>query len=120
MPSRPRLCISPDGSEKGFVAKLVNMNRLFSLFWLFVFVVLPIAAWYSPRLRGLLDRADLPVPPFWIGGLFMTSYATYKLVAYIHAGTIRAHALDELKETSYAAIYAFVAVAALLASRRPR
>ena len=36
------------------------------------------------------------------------------MIAFIYAETIRAHALDELKETSYAAIYAFVAVAALL------
>ena len=110
----------PDGTEKGFIAKLVNMNRLFSVFWLTVFVALPVLAAASPRVRVGLDRAGLPVPPLWTGGLFLTSYAIYKAVAFIHAGTIRAHALDELKETSYAAIYAFIAVAALISDRRSR
>ena len=60
------------------------------------------------------------MPPLWTGGLFLTSYAIYKVVAFIHADTIRAHALDELKETSYAAIYAFIAMAALISDRRSR
>ncbi len=37
---------NPDGTEKGFVGKLVNMNRLFSVFWL----VLPASA-VGGRLR---------------------------------------------------------------------
>ena len=90
----------PDGTEKGFVAKLVNMNRLFSAFWLAVFVGLPVLAAASPWVRVRLVRAGLPVPPLWTGGLFLTSYFIYKVVAFIHADTIRAHALDELKETS--------------------
>lgn len=110
----------PDGTEKGFAAKLVNMNRLFSVFWLTVFVGLPVLAAASSCVRAGLDRAGLPVPPLWTGGLFLTSYFIYKVVAFIHAGTIRAHALDELKETSYAAIYAFIAMAALISDRRSR
>lgn len=108
----------PDGTEKGFIPKLVNLNRLFSIFWLAVFVVLPAAAAASPRLRDTFSTAGLPVPPPWAGGLFLTSYAISKILAYAHAGTIRAHALDELKETSYAAIFLAVAIAAIAAERR--
>lgn len=110
----------PDGTEKGFVAKLVNMNRLFSVFWLGAFVVLPLTAALLPRVRSWCTRLGVPIPPMWTGGLFLTSYIIYKVIAFIHEGTIRAHALDELKETSYAAIYAFIAVAALISDRRSR
>jgi hypothetical protein len=108
---------NPDGTEKAFAAKLVNLNRLFSIFWLAVFVFLPAAAAAAPRLRATLAAAGLPVPPLWAGGLFLTTYATYKVLAFVHAGTIRAHALDELKEASYAAIYLGIAFAALAAER---
>ena len=108
---------NPDGSEKGFVGKLVNMNRLFSLFWLGVFVLLPAAALLSDRVRQRVDTVGIQVPPLWIGGLFLTSYIVYKLLAFISAGSLWAHTLDELKEASYAAIYAVAATAALIGTR---
>ncbi len=52
-----------DGTEKGFVGKLVNMNRLFSVFWLAVFVLLPLAAHLSAPTRKLIDAYKVPVPP---------------------------------------------------------
>ena len=104
---------NPDGSEKGFFGKLVNMNRLFSVFWLGVFVLLPLAVIYSDRVRQFVGSAGIPLPPLWIGGLFLTSFVVYKVFAFIYVGSPWAHTLDELKEASYAAIYAFVAVVAL-------
>ncbi len=73
---------------------------------------------FALAAAGFLAAAGLPVPPPWAGVLFLTSYATYKLLAFVHAGTIRAHALDELKETSYAAIFLALAMATLAAERR--
>ncbi len=102
-----------DGTEKGFVAKLVNMNRLFSVFWLTVFVFVPLAANFSTRVRKLLKGAGVLVPSLWFGALFLASYAVYKVLAFIYADSIRAHALDEIKESSYALIYAVVALVAL-------
>ncbi len=111
---------NPDGSEKGFVGKLVNMNRLFSLFWLTVFVVLPVAVGVSNRVRRRVEEVGIPVPPLWVGGLFLTSYLVYKVLAYLYSGTLRAHTLDELKEASYAAIYAFIAFAVLAGRGRQK
>ncbi len=110
-----------DGSEKGFVGKLVNMNRLFSVFWLGTFLIFPLAVLKSDRLRRWAERLRIPVPPLWTGSLFLGSFLLYKVLAFIHRDTLRAHALDELKEASYAAIYAFIAAAVLVAgSRRSR
>ncbi len=102
-----------DGTEKGFVGKLVNMNRLFSIFWLAVFVLLPLAAHLSAPARKFIDTYKIPVPPMWCGALFLINYGIYKVLATIYAGTIRAPGLDEIKETNYAAIYAVIALVAL-------
>jgi hypothetical protein len=105
----------PDGSEKSFLGLLLNMNRLFSIFWLTYFVVVPISAKRSERVRRALIFAGIPIPPIWAGGLFLATYFSYKTTAAIDAGSIRAHSLDELKESTYAAIYAFFAMFSLAA-----
>jgi len=110
----------PDGSEKSFLGLMLNMNRLFSIFWLAYFVIVPIAARHSERARRTLVWAGIPVPPMWVGGLFLATYVSYKTTAAIDAGSIRAHSLDELKEAIYAAIYAFFAMFSLFAVRVPR
>ena len=109
-----------DGSEKDFAGKLVNMNRLFSIFWLTVFVLLPVMARLSDLVRRLIDTAGITLPPLWTGALFLTSFAIYKVLAFVYADSIRAHALDEIKETNYAAIYAFIAFVALAEALRRR
>ncbi len=45
---------------------------------------------------------------------FSGSYLFYKALAFIHRDTLRAHALDELKETNYAAIFAVFSVVAVV------
>ena len=100
----------PDGSEKSFLGLFLNMNRLFSIFWLTYFVVVPISAMRSERVERALIFAGIPIPPIWAGGLFLATYISYKTTAAVDAGSIRAHSLDELKETTYAAIYAFFAI----------
>ena len=105
----------PDGNEKSFLGLLLNMNRLFSIFWLTYFVVVPISAKRSDRVRRALIFVRIPIPPIWAGGLFLATYISYKTTAAIDAGSIRAHSLDELKETTYAAIYAFFAIWSLAA-----
>ena len=109
-----------DGTEKGFVGKLLNMNRLFSAFWLTVFVFVPVAARLSARARRLVRTFGIPVPPLWAGGLFLGSFVVYKVLATMYAGSIQAHALDELKESIYAFIYAFIAVVSLVWAVRYR
>lgn len=103
-----------DGSEKGFVGKLVNMNRLFSIFWMTFFVILPLSAARSIRVRRWAIRIGIPIPPLWAGALFLVSYGIYKILAFLYAGSARAHSLDEFKEMSYAAIFAMVAVSCLI------
>ena len=109
-----------DGTEKGFVGKLLNMNRLFSAFWLIVFVFIPIAARLSARARRLFRTSEIPVPPLWAGGLFLGSFVVNKVLGTMYAGSIQAHALDEIKESIYAFIYAFIAIVSLVWAVRYR
>lgn len=102
-----------NGTEKGFVGKLVNMNRLFSIFWLAVFVVLPVSTRLSNRVRNFITKTGIPNPPLWAGFLFLSNFVVYKVLATMYSGSLRAHALDEIKEANYALIYALVALVAL-------
>jgi hypothetical protein len=109
-----------DGSEKGFWGLMVNGNRLLSIFWLGYFIVLPISAAKSERARQALVRAGIPVPPIWVGCLFLASFFSYKVFAAVAAGTVRAFPLDELKETTYAAAFAIYAVYSLASAQPDR
>ncbi len=96
---------NPDGTPKGFLPLLLNMNRLFALFWLVYCLLLPMAVPRSDGLRTLIQRLGIPIPPLWIGGLFLMSFIAPHLIEYLRQGPSLAGPLDEIKETAYAAIY---------------
>ena len=107
----------PDGSEKGFLGLMINMNRLFSVFWLTYFVAIPISAKKSRRVRSALRFSGIPIPPIWFGWLFLVSFISYKFSTFVVVDPLRAFPLDELKETSYAAIFAIFAAYSLAIDR---
>lgn len=107
-----------DGSEKGFWGLLLNGNRLLSIFWLGFFVVIPISAARSEKARRALAWAGVPISPIWVGCLFLASFASYKLFAGFAAGSTRGFPLDELKETTYAAVFAIFAIYSLASGQR--
>jgi hypothetical protein len=49
---------------------VLNPDFLFLIFWLVLFVIVPVAAWSSPRLRARLSRA-LPITPLVIAGILV-------------------------------------------------
>ena len=108
-----------DGSEKGFVGLLINMNRLFSIFWLVYFIVVPLCARCSERIRRVLAGAGIPISPLAFGLMFLSTYLSYKICAAIAVGSLRAFPLDELKEASYAAIFALYAWYTFAITRSP-
>jgi len=107
----------PDGNEKGFVGLLINMNRLFSVFWLAYFVVVPLFARESERMRRVFAGDGIPVSPLAFGLLFLSTYLSYKISAAVAVGSLRAFPLDELKEASYAVIFALYAWHAFAVTR---
>ncbi|HHQ48787.1 MAG TPA: hypothetical protein ENK19_07880 [Acidobacteria bacterium] len=110
---------NPDGTPKGFLPLLLNMNRLFALFWLAYCVVLPLLARRSETTRSLAARLGVPIPPLWIGGLFLLSFLVPHLLERVRGADL-AGPLDEIKEMADAAAYFLLAVVFLLRGRRHR
>ncbi|GEM_PF-1112629 len=96
---------NPDGTPKGFLPLLLNMNRLFALFWLVYCLLLPMAVPRSGGLRTLMQRLGIPVPPLWIGALFLVSFIAPHLIEHLRPVHSLAGPLDEIKETAHAATY---------------
>lgn len=102
---------------------LFDMDRLFSLGWLGLFVLVPLAAFASWRWRARLS-AVLPVAPLGVAVLFIASYAMHHLAARIpdlfggrpsiYSG---GHAATEIFEATAEIL---IAVAAFVALRRAR
>ncbi len=104
--------LSRDGTKKTGLAMLLNMNRLFSLFWLLFCVVAPLAYRYSRRIRAWFDWIGLPIVPLWIGGLFVAHALVFQWVYLVIAQTDPrlAFSVNELKETNYAIIFLILAL----------
>jgi hypothetical protein len=100
-----------DGSPKSVAAMLVNMNRLFAIFWLTFCVVVPVISRFSSKAIAWFERVGLPITPGWIGGLFLTHALVFQVV-YEFLGNsdpgIRS-SINELKETNYAFIIMILA-----------
>lgn len=101
---------TPDGSGKSFAESLLNMNRLFSIFWLTFCVVVPLLHKTSGIARRLIDFTGVPLAPIWVGGLFLANFFIFHLFAssLVEPAYPR---LDEAKESVYGAIYFVLAVA---------
>jgi hypothetical protein len=108
---------NPNGSYKSFWALMLEMNRLFSIFWLGYFVVFPVVMFCFKKLHGIVQKVRLPVHSLWMGGLFLFSYLVFKII-YLHLyGSVPGKILgsiNELKESIYAMNYFIFAVFELL------
>ena len=102
---------NPDGSRKTFMAMMLNMSRLFSLFWLLFCVIIPLIDKVSRKTSSFFKNAALPIAPLWIGALFLTNYFAFHVISYFLSdspGDVLS-SLNELKESNYAVIFGFFA-----------
>lgn len=110
-----------DPETQTLLHSLTNANRLFAMFWLAVFVAIPVLDRVSGGVRRLLLAVGMPVVPLWIGALFVLNHAVF-FIANRHLDAIGpfttdAFPLDELKEHNYALVYAAVGFAAWMRAR---
>lgn len=99
-----------DPKTQSLLRTLTNANRLFALFWLTFFVLVPVLDRTSRRAHALLARLGLPIAPLWMGGLFVFNHVAF-FVANRHLDAIGpftsdAFPLDELKEHHDALVFA--------------
>lgn len=96
---------------------LFNLHRLFNLFWMSYAVVLPLLVGAVPIVARLCQRISLPVPPAWIGGLFVGAFVAWRLYdAFEPAGALAGG--QELSEAALAVCFAALGAAQLLGIQR--
>ncbi|MFC1883610.1 hypothetical protein ACFL2O_02460 [Thermodesulfobacteriota bacterium] len=110
------------GNRKSFLALMLNMNRLFSVFWLTYCIIVPLVNKLSHRAKKLLNKINLPISPLWIGGLFLVNYAIFHIIVDVVLGPSEAAkgSLNELKEANYALIFSIFAYHELRKAIRSR
>lgn len=85
---------------------LIDTNKLFILFWVSYCLVIPLLNRYSSLFNRIFQGINLPVPPLWIGALFLTNYLITQLIelsGFITTKRVN-FGLHEIKETNYAFI----------------
>ena len=69
-----------DGSDKSFFKKLLNIDRLFSIFWLTFCFLIPLLKIISPLATSFFKKINLPIVPIGIGAFFIGNYILSKFM----------------------------------------
>jgi len=104
------------GNRKSDLALLLNIDRLFSLFWLIYCVVIPVGVRLHQGMERHLSRLNLPLVPIWLGLSFPVNYLLSKvLVSEALAPSFDEfsafnHITVEAKESLFAFLFMLVAL----------
>lgn len=104
------------GERKSFWALLLNMDRLFSLFWLSFCCLIPLLYRFSARARYLLDSIGMPIVSLVMGLLFILNYVFSKILEQYPGGDVH-HAVVEIKEMNIAVLFVALAITFLCARK---
>lgn len=91
---------------------LLNVHRLFNLFWFSYGVLVPVTAAVVPALSVLYRRIALPVPPIWVGGLFVGAFLAWRLYHALEPARALAPG-QEIAESAMAVCFAVLGIAQL-------
>jgi hypothetical protein len=103
-----------DEVGEGFLDKMVSIDRLFSLFWLGYCVAVPVICRFSAGATRLANKIRLPIVPLVIAALFILNYLVGK--GFETARPTLAADVTEIKETVFAYLFAWFAVAEYVAA----
>ena len=100
-----------EGNKKTGIKSLLNIDRLFSLFWLSYCVILPLLVRVSRRLADFASRVNIPIVPIGLGLLFPLNYFLSKLLVVsdlrpdLDMNNLYVHYTVELKEALFAFLF---------------
>lgn len=100
-----------EGNRKTGFDSLLNIDRLFSIFWLSYCVVLSLIVQASRRLAGFVRKLNIPLVPIWLGLLFPLNYVLSKLLVVsafrpaFDMNNLYVHYTVELKESLFAFLF---------------
>lgn len=103
-----------DGEHKTGVARLLEINFLYKLFWLGYGVLLPIAVLFVRPISTLVQKINVPVPPLAIGIFFFINWCIFRIsLSYLLTpveGDLEAYQIGEVREGCSAFIFMILAL----------
>jgi hypothetical protein len=106
------------GDRKDFWGLLLNMDRLFSVFWFSYCCLIPVLYRFSSPIRAFMDRVRMPIVPLFLGAFFILNYAVMKVLDMtfpieFHVATV------EIKESNIGMLFFVVALWFMRTDRYP-
>lgn len=96
-----------DGENKGMLKKLFTMKQMFLYtFFIYLFVI-PVLNKRFSRFEKLLQRFFIPVPPIWLGFLFIGNYILYRgirMYSDLNLESIMNSYITEMQEFNFSLI----------------
>ena len=106
-----------EGKRKSFFALLLNIDRLFSMFWFLYCVAIPILVRYHSWSENKAHRLNLPLVPIWLGIFFPVNYIISKMLEFYAANERIQSTITEVKETNFALLFFLVSTWFFIDSR---
>jgi hypothetical protein len=70
-------------NDKSGLARWINADRIFTLFWFCYCVLIPILNKLSSKTQNFLEKLDFPVVPLWIAPFFILNFVFENLIEHI-------------------------------------
>ncbi len=98
-----------DGKEKSFWYLMLNMDRLFSIFWFSYCCLLPLLYKFNYKTKITLQSIDFPIVPIFIGVSFFINYLFSKIIMF-YINPILFDSAVEIKESNIAFLFLIVSI----------
>ena len=95
--------ITRDGEEKGSISLLLNLSKLFSIFWIMFLLIIPLLYRFNMPFRNLSRKLSIPIPSILFGLLFCFNLQYENVLRWIN-NDLDVHGLVEIKESVTALI----------------
>ena len=69
-----------EGQYKTGISYFLSINFLYKLFWLVYGIILPVVCSFSGIVRNVINKISLPVPPVFLGSLFLINWTVCKIM----------------------------------------
>lgn len=105
--------LDTSGNKKNGIMRLFSSVALYTYFWFFLFVVMPIVTKIWSAANDYIKMMGIPVFNFFYGLLFMVNFLTLEFIEGIG---IELRPVGEVKETNFAVLYLAACISILAKS----
>jgi len=101
--------LDADGNKKSFFALMLNIDRLFSIFWFTYFLIVPIVSMMNTSASRVLKTINVPIGTLWLGTFFMINYLSAEIMESCLADNL-IQPLTEIKECNFAFLFVMASI----------